>query len=239
MPNSYRFLGIRVDNVSMDQTVSAVASAIAGNKPCNIVTVNPELVMTAAKNSAFSEVISKANVVTPDGVGLIIMGWLTGRRLRERVTGVDLCDRLAQEANQKGWSVYLLGAAPGVAQRAAVNLQKKYPDLKIAGTSSADPDDLLAKDIKNNIISHKPDILLVAYGSPTQEFWIDKHRQQLDPIITIGVGGSFDFIAGSTKRAPKMVQKVGLEWLWRLILQPKRFKRMLVLPKFAILSLFK
>lgn len=239
MPNSYNFLGVRVDDVTMDQVIKQVSTAISTKKPYNIITVNPELVMAATKNSEFKDVIASADIVTPDGIGLVIMGRLTGRRLHERVTGVDLCDRLADEANIKGWSIYLLGAAPGVAQQAAVNLQKKYPNLKIAGTSSADPDDASVNDIKNNIISSKPDILLVAYGSPTQELWIQKYREQFDPMVTIGVGGSFDFIAGSAKRAPKLVQKIGLEWLWRLILQPKRFKRMLALPKFAILSLFK
>lgn len=239
MPNSYNFLGVRVDDVTMDQVIKQVSTAISTKKPYNIITVNPELVMAATKNSEFKDVIASADIVTPDGIGLVIMGRLTGRRLHERVTGVDLCDRLADEANIEGWSIYLLGAAPGVAQQAAVNLQKKYPNLKIAGTSSADPDDASVNDIKNNIISSKPDILLVAYGSPTQELWIQKYREQFDPMVTIGVGGSFDFIAGSAKRAPKFVQKIGLEWLWRLILQPKRFKRMLALPKFAILSLFK
>lgn len=239
MPNSYNFLGVRVDNVTMDQTIRSVAKAIEDKKPCNIVTVNPELIMAATSNKVFKDIIEDSSIVTPDGVGLLIMGRITGRRLRQRVTGVDLCDRLAQEASEKGWKIYLLGAAPGVAQQAADNLSAKYADLKIAGASSADPDDDSANDIKNDIISAKPDILLVAYGSPTQELWIQKHRKQFDPMVTIGVGGSFDFIAGNSKRAPKFVQKIGLEWLWRLILQPKRFKRMLVLPKFAILSLFK
>jgi N-acetylglucosaminyldiphosphoundecaprenol N-acetyl-beta-D-mannosaminyltransferase len=223
----------------MDQTVGGITQAINNKEPYNVVTVNPELIMAATKNSAFKDIIAKADVVTPDGIGLLMMGQLTGRRLKERVTGVDLCDRLAKEASQHGWKIYLLGAGPGIAQQSAANLQKKYPKLKIVGTSGADPDPNSAHDIKNDIIAAKPAILLVAYGSPTQELWIQKHRQELDPIVTIGVGGSFDFISGSTKRAPKLVQKIGLEWLWRLVLQPWRIKRILVLPKFAILSLFK
>lgn len=239
MLNSYNFLGVRVDNTTMNETVEGIAEAIQKKKPYNVVTINPELVMAATKNNAFKSVIKNADIVTPDGVGLIIMGRITGRPLKERVTGVDLCDRLAKEASEKGWKVYLLGAKPGVAQQAAKNLQAKYPKLKIVGTNSGDPDDQSANDIKNDIISQKPDILLVAYGSPTQELWIQKHRKKFDPMITIGVGGSFDFIAGSAKRAPKFIQTIGLEWLWRLVLQPWRFKRILVLPKFAILSLFK
>lgn len=239
MANNYDFLGVRVDNTTMDETVSGIAQAIQDNKPYNVVTVNPELVMIARSHKEFNRIVKDANSVTPDGVGLLIMGKLTGRPLQERVTGVDLCDQLAKKASENGWKIYLLGAGPGIAQQAADSLKKKYPKLKIVGASSADPDDESANTIRNNIISAKPNILLVAYGSPTQELWIDKHRRAFDPLVTIGVGGSFDFIAGSTKRAPKWVQKIGLEWLWRLIMQPKRFKRMLVLPKFAILSLFK
>lgn len=234
MANKYRFLGVRVDNVTVRQVIDKVTESIKSKKPCNIITVNPELVMAARKNQEFKSVIDKADIVTPDGVGLLMVGQLTKRHLTERVTGVDLCDHLAKLSADNEWGIYLLGARPGVAAKAALNLQKKYPKLIIAGTSSADPQN----NIKNNIISAKPQILLVAYGSPTQELWIKNHQKDLGPIITVGVGGSFDFIAGNTKRAPKFIQKIGLEWLWRFILQPWRWKRMLSLPKFAILALF-
>lgn len=239
MPNSHSFLDVRVDNITMDQTVQKVAEAIKGERACNIVTVNPELVMIARENPEFKSIIQDASVVTPDGVSLVVIGRLTGRHLKERVTGVDLCDRLAQEAAKHGWSMYLLGAGPGVAEKAANNLVASYPELIVTGTSDNDPDDESSADSIMDITTTEPDILLVAYGSPTQELWIKKYADDLGNLVTIGVGGSFDFIAGSAKRAPKPVQKVGLEWLWRLILQPKRIKRMLVLPKFAILSLFK
>lgn len=238
MPNSYTFLGVRVDDVTMDDVITQVTQAIEAKRDFNIVTVNPELVMTATKHAEFKDIINNAGIVTPDGVGLRIMGMLTGRKLRQRVTGVDLCDRLAKEAAEHGWSIYLLGARPDVANQAATNLVKKYPGLVIAGTSSEDPDDDLANDIITDITATKPDILLVAYGSPTQEIWLKKHRNKLGNLVTIGVGGSFDFIAKTAKRAPKVIQTIGLEWLWRLILQPKRWKRMLALPVFAIRSLF-
>lgn len=239
MANSYTFVDVRVDNVTMDQTADKVTEAISKKVALNIVTVNPELIMIATKNQEFKDIIQDASVVTPDGVGLLIMGRLTGRRLQERVTGVDLCYRLAEEAAKHNWGIYLLGAHPGVAQRAAKNLKKVNPDLKIVGANSSDPDDHYAADILEDIERTTPDILLVAYGSPTQELWIKKHRKQLGNIVTIGIGGSFDFIAGTAKRAPKLVQKIGLEWLWRLMLQPKRWRRMLALPKFAIASVFK
>lgn len=239
MLSSHRFLGIRVDDVTMRQTIERVSQAIQSKKQFNIVTVNPELVMAATKNAEFKEIIDTADIVTPDGVGLLIMGWLTGRKLRERVTGVDLCSRLASESAKHGWSIYLLGAPPGVAPQAAKNLQQNYPGVTIAGANSSDPEEEYFNDIHMDITRSKPDILLVAYGSPTQELWIKQHSGSLGNMVTIGVGGSFDFIAGSAKRAPKFIQNIGLEWLWRLVLQPRRWRRMLVLPKFAILSIFK
>lgn len=233
MPRSYTFAGIRVDDITMKTAVAYIGESIEAKQACNIITVNPELIMAARKNDAFKQVIEQADIVTPDGISLVVIGRLTGRKLSERVTGVDLCDALADQAAEKGWSIFMLGAKPGVAAKAALNLQEKYPKLKIAGTSSADPQN----DI-TNIISSKPNILLVAYGSPTQELWINDHKKALGNIVTIGVGGSFDFIAGTTKRAPKFIQKIWLEWLWRLIMQPSRWRRMLALPKFAILALF-
>lgn len=234
MPRSYKFLDIRVDDITMDTTVEYIGEAIAAKQPAHVVTVNPELIMAARKNKAFKQVIRDADVVTPDGISLVVIGRLTGRKLAERVTGVDLCDALAKQAAKQGWRIFLLGAKPGVATKAAINLQAKYPKLTIAGTSSADPQN----DIQKDIIAAKPDILLVAYGSPKQELWIKEHHRALGNVVCIGVGGSFDFIAGTAKRAPKIVQKIWLEWLWRLITQPSRWKRMLVLPKFAIMTLF-
>jgi len=237
MPRSYTFAGIRVDDISMKTTVECIGESIDAKQSCNIVTVNPELIMAARKNNAFKDVIEHADIVTPDGISLVVIGHLTSRKLTERVTGVDLCDRLAEEASKTGWRIYMLGAKPGVAATAAEKLKSKYPGLHISGVSSADPGDVRENDI-NNIISAKTNILLVAYGSPAQELWIKKHQKALGHIVTIGVGGSFDFIAGTTKRAPKFIQKIWLEWLWRLIMQPSRWRRMLALPKFAILALF-
>jgi len=238
MPRSFRFLGVRVDDITMKTAVEYIGESIKAKQVCNVVTVNPELIMAARKNKTFKEVIEEADIVTPDGVGLVMIGRLTKRHVTQRVTGVDLCEELAKQAAIKGWGVYLLGAKPGVAARAAKNLQKRYTGLTITGTSDKDPNDFETNDIQTDIISPKTNILLVAYGSPTQELWIKEHQKDLGNIVTIGVGGSFDFIAGTAKRAPKFIQKVGLEWLWRLILQPSRWRRMLALPKFAILALF-
>jgi N-acetylglucosaminyldiphosphoundecaprenol N-acetyl-beta-D-mannosaminyltransferase len=218
----------------MKTTVEYIGEAIAAKQACNVVTVNPELIMAARKNGEFKDAIEQADIVTPDGISLVVIGKLTKRRLTERVTGVDLCDELAKQAAVHKWTIYLLGAKPGVAAKAATNLEKKYSGLTIAGASSADPEDTII----NDITSTKPNVLLVAYGSPTQELWIKQHQKALGDIVTVGVGGSFDFIAGSAKRAPRFIQKIGLEWLWRLILQPSRWKRMLALPKFAIRALF-
>lgn len=234
MNKAYDFLGVRVDVVRMSDVVERVAESITNKQPLNIATVNPELVMIAQKNAEFASVLAAADVVTPDGVGLLMVGAVSGRKLPERVTGADLCQELASQAAQQNWNIYLLGAKPGVAQKAADKLAAKYPGLKITADSS-DPENA---DV-SKIAGSGANILLVAYGSPKQELWISQHRQQLGTMVTIGVGGSFDFIAGNIQRAPKFIQKIGLEWLWRTILQPWRLKRILVLPKFAILALTK
>ena len=237
MARSYQFLGIRVDNITMDEVIKRCTHAIQNNKKLRIATVNPELVMISQRNSAFKQTLNTANIVTPDGVGLILTGRLTSRHLEERVTGADLCVKLAEAAAQHNWQVYLLGAGPGVAQRAADNLCTQFPGLQIKA-DERDPNPGLADQIVGSIKNAKTDILLVAYGSPSQELWLAEHGAATGANVVVGVGGSFDFLAGAARRAPQWVQSIGLEWFWRLVLQPKRFKRMLVLPVFAIRALF-
>lgn len=237
MANSYKFLGVRVDNVTMSQVMQRISRAITSHQPLNIATVNPELIMIAQRQPEFKQILNNADIVTPDGVGILLTGKLTGRHLNQRVTGADICLNVAKLAAENNYNLYLLGAAPGIAQQAAASFKKAYPALNVTADSS-DPDDKYTTKIINHVTAAKADILLVAYGSPTQEVWIANHRAKTKAMVTIGVGGSFDFIAGAVRRAPKWVQSIGLEWLWRLVLQPSRFKRMLVLPVFALKAIF-
>lgn len=237
MAKQYRFLGVKVDDVSFDDVIQRIDQAVSNKRPLNIVTINPELVMIAQKDEAFKAAVEYADIVTPDGVGLLITGKLTKRPLKQRVTGSDLCVRLAKETGNRNWRIYLLGSKPGVAQKAAKQLEKDYPGVQIVGANSADPDDASAPAILKDVEQTNPHIVLVAYGSPKQELWIQKYKSDLGSRVLIGVGGSLDFIAGNVKRAPHWVQRIGLEWLWRLILQPWRLKRVLVLPHFAVKAL--
>lgn len=195
-------------------------------------TVNPEFAIIAQHNPAFFEVLRQADACLPDGVGLLLGARLTGQRLPGRVTGSDLLPQLAKTAAAEGWRLYLLGAAEGVADLAAARLQQANPHLKIAGTYAGSPADDEAPDIIARVNASQADILLVAYGAPRQDLWIDRHRQALNVRLAMGVGGAFDYIAQIVPRAPLWMRSLGLEWVYRLYKQPWRWRRMLRLPRF-------
>ncbi len=237
MAKSYRFLGVNVGNTTYAEVVTAVSDFIASGRPHQIATVNPEFIMQARRHPEFKAVINNCSLAVPDGVGLTLVGRLTGRKLRQRVTGVDLIEKLCQAGAKQGWRFFLLGAPEGVANRAGEILTAKYPGLQIVGSYAGSPDpayDLRQVDL---IAKTKPDILLVAYGAPGQDLWIARNQPRLRIPVAIGVGGSFDYITGRVKRAPRWLRGLGLEWLYRLIAQPWRWRRMLVLPQFALLAL--
>jgi N-acetylglucosaminyldiphosphoundecaprenol N-acetyl-beta-D-mannosaminyltransferase len=233
----YKFLGVAVDNVTAAEALERIDGFVASKTPHQVATVNPEFVMTARRNHAFRRTINNSDLAVADGVGLLFMGRLTGKRLRERVTGADLTLAIAQLGAQKGWRIFLLGAKEGVAAEAAAQLQARYPGLTIAGTLASRPSEMDNDEICKVVESAKPDVLLVGYGAPLQDLWISRNQQRLQIPVAIGVGGTFDFIAGTTKRAPKWMQQTGLEWFWRLLQEPWRWRRMLALPKFVVLSL--
>jgi N-acetylglucosaminyldiphosphoundecaprenol N-acetyl-beta-D-mannosaminyltransferase len=233
-PNSIDILGVRVDDVTMCDTLSFVEEMIESGKPHQILPVNPEMIMTAQKNPAFRAVLNNAALVLPDGVGVLLASHFLGHPISERVTGVDMVGQLAALAKQRGWRLFLLGAAPGIAERAAQSLQARHKGLVIAGTYSGSPDSSEEEEICRRIEMATPHILLVAYGAPRQEMWIDRNLSRLNVPVGISVGGTFDFIAGAAVRSPAWMQRVGLEWLYRLMRQPSRCRRMLMLPRFAL-----
>lgn len=227
-------LGTLVDKVTMEEALAKVEEYIAGKKPRHIITLNAEIIYRAQKEPRLKTVINQADLVTPDGAGVVWASQKLGHPLPERVTGIDLMLKIAQRANEKGWKLYLYGAAPGVAEQAAQNLKKNFKDLKIVGTKHG----FISSDEMGDLIDHiqaqRPDVLFVALGAPRQEYWIREHLEELQVPVCMGVGGSFDVIAGRLKRAPKIFQELKLEWLYRLLQEPKRFKRMLALPKFVL-----
>lgn len=234
-------LDVAIDCVDFSQTLAQIAEWVAEPRDIcrQICTVNPEFVMTARQNQAFANVLAQADLRVADGVGLLWAARLMGLRLRERVTGSDGIYRICEKAADHGWRVYFLGAAPGIASRAADVLRQRYPNLLVSGTFSGGP----AKDewpgIVERLQSKSIYILFVAFGHPRQDLWIAQHRDELPVQVAIGVGGAFDFVAGVTRRAPLRIQRLGLEWLYRLWREPWRWRRILSVIKFGILVLWR
>jgi N-acetylglucosaminyldiphosphoundecaprenol N-acetyl-beta-D-mannosaminyltransferase len=229
-----KILGIKIDQVGFQQTLNIVDRFIKEKSPHQIITLNPEMIMAAQKDLEFKKVLNTSDLNVPDGIGIVWASKILGKPLKERVAGVDLVWALAKLAHDKGYSIYFVGAKEGVAKKAASKLKIKYPKMKIAGTESGSPYDI---NLIERIGKTKPDILLVAFGHPKQEKWINKYKHRFRVPVCIGVGGAFDFISGKTRRAPLWLSKMGLEWLYRLIQEPWRIKRQLSLPKFAWLVL--
>ena len=230
-------LGVQVDNLDLAGALEKIAGFIAAQKPHQVVTLNPEILFYAQQRLALREIINRAHLVTADGVGILWAAKMAGTPLPARVTGIDLMWRLAQRAAGEGWRLFFLGAWPGIAEEAAAQLQKHYPNLKVAGTFHGYFKPGEESGVVTIIRQAQPDILFVALGAPKQEVFIARHLQALNVPVCIGVGGSFDVIAGRVKRMPDWVQKIHLEWLGRLLQEPKRWPRALVLPRFVWLVL--
>ncbi len=222
------------------------AGDAADNSPppethCGVVrqvcTVNPEFIIEARRRPAFSRTLAAADLCTPDGVGVLWAARRAGVRLNERVTGSDAIYRLCERAAVQGWRVFFLGAAAGVAERAAAELARRYPGLRVAGTFGGSPADTDWPQIRQQLVAARAELLFVAYGHPRQDLWIYQHRRELPVAVAMGVGGAFDFVAGITPRAPLWMQRLGLEWLFRLVRQPWRWRRMKTLPRFVLLVL--
>lgn len=229
-----QILGVPVHEVSKAETLALMRSFMAEPRLHQAATVNPEFVMAAQRDPAFRAVLQDADLCLADGVGILLAARRYGRRLPERVPGSELVYCLAEAAAQAGWRLFLLGAAPGVAEEAAAVLQARYPGLIIAGTYSGSPDPAENAAIVQRINDSRADILYVAYGAPRQDKWIARNRETLKTVrLAMGVGGALDFITGRAVRAPEWMQKLGLEWLHRLYREPWRWRRMLALPRFA------
>ena len=234
---SHSILGVRVDDVTYAEALDQVERAIADGGAHQIVTVNVEFIMEARRNPAFRRVLAEASLCVPDGIGVLWASRRQGRPLRQRVAGVDLVERIAARAAQQGWRVFFLGAAPGVAERAATVLSERYPGLKVAGCYAGSPQPQEEDEIVGWVRAARPDVLFVAYGAPRQDLWIARNQARSGVPVAVGVGGSFDFIAGLAIRAPGWMQRVGLEWLHRLLREPWRWRRQMAIPHFMLLVL--
>ncbi|MGI6361663.1 MAG: WecB/TagA/CpsF family glycosyltransferase [Bacillota bacterium] len=232
-----KILGVRVDNVDMVQSLCLIQEYIdcfSKNKKKNhIITLNAEIIYRAKDDVKLKEIINKAELVTPDGSGVVWASQQLGEPLSERVTGIDLLAHLCRQAQPAGWKLYFFGSKPGVAQAAKAKIEEGFPNINIVGVHDGYFTPEEEPSIIADINDKKPDILFVALGAPKQEFWINENRDKLDVAVMMGVGGSFDVISGNVKRAPVFFQKLRLEWLWRLLSNPSRAGRMKVLPKFV------
>lgn len=227
-------LGCYVDMVTMREAVKQIEVFIQEMQPAYIVTLNAEIAYQARNDKPLRDIINSAQMVTADGIGSVWAARQMGYPVPERVTGIDLLYILCQRAAECGWSVYLLGAAPGVAEAAASSLCNTYPGLQIAGAHHGYFKDEEIPNLIERIKDCRPSILLAALGAPKQEYFINRYQKELEIPVCIGVGGSFDVVAGYKKRAPQLFIKLNLEWLYRLLAEPNRIKRQLVLPKFAL-----
>jgi N-acetylglucosaminyldiphosphoundecaprenol N-acetyl-beta-D-mannosaminyltransferase len=223
-----RILGCPVDVVDMDAAVSALVELVQARAqpPALIVTLNPEMVMHAQRDPAFRALLDAAALLVPDGVGIVNALRRRGHPVQQRVTGIDLLRAYAPHGARLGHRVALCGAAPGVAARAAQQLQAECPGLEVVASDSGDPGPAVAERLR----AARPDLVCAAYGHGLQERFLAEHLPRIGAAAGIGVGGALDVLAGRVRRAPGVVQAAGFEWAWRLLREPRRLRRQAVLP---------
>lgn len=226
-------LGVKVDSPTMGQAVETVQGFIEKGESTLIATANAEMIMRATYDEELKTILNAADLVVPDGAGTVWAAGYLGHPMPERVAGYDLSQELMKLAPKKNQRIYFFGSAPGVADMAKKKAEEWYPGINIVGTRNgfftADDEPQIIADIK----AAKPDILFVALGVPKQEKWLYAHLKELEVPVSIGVGGSFDVMAGVMQRAPLWMQKAKLEWLFRGLKQPSRIGRLMALPKFV------
>lgn len=237
--NKVRILDVPFSNLTMDETVNALHTRLNSGESrlFHLITANPEIVMAARKDAGLKTILEEADMITPDGIGVVKAAKWFGENIPERVTGCDLLLRLLELGNHEKWSFYFLGADEETSRKAVENIQQKYPGVIIAGRHHGffKPED--EPRILEDIAKSNPTFLIIALGAPRAEKWIYTHKSSLPVQLAMGVGGSLDIIAGKVKRAPAIWQKLNLEWLHRLLSQPSRWRRQLILPLFVLTCL--
>ena len=228
-PTSAEVLGVRVDCVTVSQALDRCIQLLNTDGHNQVVTLNSEFVMYAQHDASFRALVRETDLVVPDGAGIVWAVRRQGKANIERVTGVDLMQDLCIQAAQQQIAVFLLGAAPGIAAQAAATLQAKIPGLVIAGTAVGAPDPDQAPGLCAQVRESGAGMLFVAFGCPAQDFWIQKYQEETGARLAMGVGGSFDYVSGTVARAPLWIQRMNLEWCYRLVRQPWRWRRQRVL----------
>ncbi|WP_152396945.1 WecB/TagA/CpsF family glycosyltransferase [Paenibacillus guangzhouensis] len=236
MKDTAAIMGIQFPKRTLEESVDLLRQVVEEPRSelFHVVTVNPEITMACQKNSELRSIVEEAGMITADGIGIVMVSRIKGDHLPERVTGYDMLLQLLAAGNEKGWSFYFLGADPVTNPKACEVIRSTYPNLKICGNQHGffKPED--EERIITEISSARPDFLIVALGAPYAERWIHQYKDKLQAKIAIGVGGSLDVIAGKVKQTPEVWKRWNVEWLYRLIQQPHRWRRQLILPQFAI-----
>ena len=223
-------LGVGFDSLTIEEAVTRAKALMTERRAAYVVTPNPEIVMACRERLETMQAVNAADLVLPDGIGVIYGARILGTPLKTKLPGIDFIQALMADMAKEGKSVFLLGAKPGVAEAAAEKLKAQYPGLAVVGTQ----DGYFKEDapVIEAVNAAQPDLLLVCLGAPKQELWMQRNQSLLNVGLMAGLGGSLDVFAGNVRRAPKAFQRLGLEWLYRLMKEPKRIGRMMKLPKF-------
>lgn len=232
--NRLKILGIPVNSMNMAETLETVNQSLLKKETLRIMTANAEMIMQAQENPDLKKCLINSSLVVADGAGVVWAAKELGSEISERVAGVDLAYQIIKLSAEKGFRIFFFGAGPGIAEIAAKNLRKQFPDLHIVGIRDGFFKESEEAGIIQEINQSRAEILFVALGSPKQELWLEKYKDQLQPYIRMGVGGTFDVMANQVSRAPMWIQKNSLEWLYRGLAQPTRWRRLLALPKFIL-----
>lgn len=229
-----KILDVDVASLTMDEAVATVERYMDEKKGALIATANAEMIMMADQDQVLKQILNQADLVVPDGAGTVWASNYLGVLMPERVAGYDLTQNLLARAPKQKRRIFFFGSAPGVAEKAKLKAEQQYPGIEIVGVRDGYFKKEQEADIIAQIKAAKPDLLLAALGVPKQEKWLNEHRKSLGVPVAIGVGGTFDVMAGVMKRAPLWMQKAKLEWLFRGLLQPKRIGRLMALPRFVL-----
>lgn len=236
MPSAQLF-GVRIHRLTMPEAVAAVMQMLASGEHHQVVTMNATMLYRAVRDEKFRRLVTSASLVTPDGMGVLLVARILGAPFPEKVSGVDLAARLCEACAEEGVRVFLLGAAPGVAEGAAQNLLARYPGLQIAGVQHGYFDGREEPAVIKAIRTAGARLLLVGLGSPRQEEWIASHLHESSAAVGMGIGGSLDVYAGRTRLAPEWVRRAGLEWAYRLLREPRRWTVAITLPLVILMAL--
>lgn len=241
MRDIIKILGVPIDNITIDEASNITKSLIEGShKSCKMIFApNVEFVMTAQMDKDFYNILQESSLSTPDSIGVIIGAKLQKKKFKQRIPGQAYFRKILETGEKEGWTFYFLGGTQDIVAKTKENIEKIYPNIKIVGYHNGYLNEDKEKKVIEEINNIRPNVLFVAMGAPKQEKWIYKYKNILKVDVATGQGGTFDYEAGRIKRAPIFMQKLGIEWLWRLIKEPKRIIRMRVLPIYLLKILFK